>query len=147
MPPPPFFLDTSYLIALASKNDEHHALAVDFRESLPRDARFLTTELVMVELLNFFASRHAKLRAGAAHTYDVARSHSNWKLVRTAEADVDVAVDQYRTARTNRRNSPGLVDVHSMAVMRREGATVALTTDFAFAAAGFETPLISKSGR
>jgi hypothetical protein len=106
----------------------------------------VTTDLVIAELLNFFALRGAVLRQLASDLYlqEIAVAET-WTLARLTPEAFDAAAAQYPTARTSRQNAPGLVDLHSMNVVREAGITVAWTFDPAFAHAGFETPLIPKS--
>ena len=60
------FADASYWIALLHEQDAHHDLALLLREEL-RGRLVITTEMVLVEVLNFFAGFGAVKRRAAVN--------------------------------------------------------------------------------
>lgn len=58
------FVDTLYFVALFNPRDQWHDRALAAGTSLAR-AKLLTTEDVLVELLNFFSEHGEKARRGA----------------------------------------------------------------------------------
>lgn len=61
------FADTGYFVALLSSNDAHHSDAVTYADVVASDRTMtlVTTDAVLVELLNFFASRGEEYRSRA----------------------------------------------------------------------------------
>lgn len=59
------FVDTLYLIALFNPRDQWHPRAVE-ASKLVAETQLITTEDVLVELLNFFSEHGEKARRGAA---------------------------------------------------------------------------------
>lgn len=139
------FVDTSFIIALIHEGDAHHMKANAAIEGIAEGERLVTTDLVIAELFNFFAEKSMALRQRAAAMFHVRiRPNPAWKLVRLKPEAFDAAAEAYGTARTSRKSAPGLVDLHSMGVMRGEGVKVVWTFDPAFRAAGFDTPLLPR---
>ncbi|HJU09546.1 MAG TPA: hypothetical protein VJ728_01650 [Candidatus Binataceae bacterium] len=59
------FVDTGYYVAVLNPQDDLHDRAISVSRSL-HDCIFVTTEMVLTELLNFFAERGAAARQLAA---------------------------------------------------------------------------------
>lgn len=63
------FADTAYWIALVNPHDHLYGKLRSFREASP-DLRIVTTQLVLIELLNYFAERGNRLRESASTLVD-----------------------------------------------------------------------------
>jgi predicted nucleic acid-binding protein len=61
------FADTGYFVALISATDQHHHDAVEYAELVKSDRAMMlvTTDAVLVELLNYFARRGEPYRTAA----------------------------------------------------------------------------------
>ncbi|MBN2447820.1 MAG: type II toxin-antitoxin system VapC family toxin [Phycisphaerae bacterium] len=128
------FLDTSYLIALAMRQDALHAQAIAWSRYLP--GPFLTTEFVLCEFLNALSVPANRMLAHAV----LAGVRENDKIA-TVPASTDlfksgVAVHAKRTDQ-----SWSLTDCISFAVMEQAEVTEALTHDHHFEQAGFKALL------
>ena len=70
------FVDTAYYIAMLNPQDDLHVRAVAVSRSVD-DCGFVTTEMVLTELLNFFAERDPTPRRLAADFVQRIRLESN----------------------------------------------------------------------
>lgn len=61
-----FFLDTSYHVAMIDRRDQLHAATLALARQLERtrDATFVTTDDVLVELLTFMSKQSPSVRTG-----------------------------------------------------------------------------------
>ncbi|MDX6446671.1 MAG: uncharacterized protein QOH71_3745 [Blastocatellia bacterium] len=129
----PVFADTVYWVALIHPNDEWRSPALA-AATLLHDALLITTDSILVEVLNFFAEhgKEARLRAVAVveelltnvHTEVVAQTHENFLA----------GLDLYK-ARADKGYS--LPDCISMTAMRERQITEVLTHDHHFTQEGF----------
>ena len=127
------FADACFWIAFLNPRDALHDMAqLLYQEYSGR--QILTSELVLVETLNFMASYGAQGRSSAVH------------LVRGFERNTNVKVEPLRTehfwnavALYNARADQewGLVDCASFQLMRSRNIQDALTNDHHFTQAGF----------
>jgi predicted nucleic acid-binding protein len=125
--------DTVYWVALINPNDEWRGPALT-ATSLLHDALIVTTESILIEVLNFFAEHgdEARLRAASvveelltnAHTEVVAHTHENFLA----------GLVLYKS-RADKGYS--LTDCISMTAMRERNITKVLTHDHHFAQEGF----------
>jgi len=130
------FADTSYFVALFNPNDEWHAQVVMIEKEVGGD-RLVTTEFVIVEILNYFCRSRPDIRAGIVET--------------VRRILVDVEIDTIRcshailsglalyAARPDKSYS--LTDCISMNVMRERRIREVLTHDRNFKQEGF-VPLL-----
>jgi predicted nucleic acid-binding protein len=129
----PVFLDTGYLIALESVNDQHHSAAIaHWRQFLSNPARLVTTSFVLDEVVTFFANRgrHAKaveLGRQVMSSAWIELVHVDESLLRTGF--------EFLERRPDKRFS--LTDCVSFVLMKQRGITDALTFDGHFEQAGF----------
>ncbi len=131
------FLDTSYVIALASAKDEFHAAAVLLaQQTAESGAKIVTTRAVLLEVGNALSGRQH--RATAAALLDALDTDPNIGIIPLTEALYRLAFDLYRD-RTDK--TWGLVDCVSFVVMAERGLTAALTADQHFQQAGFRVLL------
>jgi predicted nucleic acid-binding protein len=128
-----FFLDTGYVVALESVNDQHHSAAIDhWRRFLKKPTQLFTTSFVMDEAVTYFTSRgrHAK-------AVEVGTRLMNSSTVRLVHVDEELlrAAFTYLERRPDKRFS--LTDCVSFVLMQRLGIQEALTFDVHFEQAGF----------
>ena len=129
----PVFADTFYWVALTNVKDAAHEQAKTFSRSSSLSS-IVTTELVLIEYLNFFAAWGSEFRLMALANTRGLRSSSTAHVVPcTAEAFQDgLALYAERPDK-----GYSLTDCISMQTMRREGLTEALTNDRHFEQEGF----------
>lgn len=126
------FLDSAFIIALASKTDSFHEKALQISETL--DGKILvTTRAIMLEVGNALSKRSFR-KAGVA-------------LLNSLEMDDNVAIislsDELFTKGVELYSKRidkewGLIDCISFVVMQERGILQALTTDIHFQQAGFQ---------
>jgi len=131
------FLDTSYAIALCSKNDRLHERAVKIGEQIEASgARMITTRAVLLEIGNALSKRHHR--------------HAAILLLRSLEQDDRVHIVALSEELFGRgtelfaeRLDKGwsLTDCISFVVMREHGLGEVLTFDVHFEQAGFRALL------
>lgn len=127
------FVDTLYWIAITNPKDQWHQKAVEIRENYPV-IRLVTTEAVLIELLNYFSSYGSRMRQVAVN------------IVRAILSSADIEVIPHTNelflsslALYEQRLDKGysMVDCISMTVMRERGLTEVLTHDKHFTQEGF----------
>ena len=129
----PIFADTCYWIALLLERDALHRVALRLSNELAH-RRIITSELVLVEVLNFMGR------------YGEAKRRAAVSLIRGFENNANVRVKPMRTeqfwdavALYNARPDQewGLVDCASFQLMAALNIREALTNDHHFTQAGF----------
>lgn len=132
------FADTHYWIAAADSRDpwyeQARRVALDFPGAI-----IVTTDEVLVEVLNAFAGRGAHLRKAVVDLVFRLRRDPDVQVVEQSRASFDAGLIMY-DARHDKGYS--LVDCISMITMRRMVITRVLTNDRHFAQEGF-TVLLS----
>ena len=129
----PVFADASYWIAILNERDELHGIAARLQSELRR-RRKITTEMVLVEVLNFFSEFGAMRRQFAVDlVWDLAVDDTV-DVIEQTTLQFWNAVEFYN-ARPDQEW--GLVDCSSFQIMARLGIREALTNDHHFAQAGF----------
>jgi uncharacterized protein len=128
-----YFADTFYWVAIAQSTDAWHSLALAWQKANP-GARFVTTEEILTEVLNWFSGFGP---AGRSHAVNVVRTiigdQSTQVIPQTTAGFID-ALTLYG-ARLDKGYS--LTDCRSMNAMRSLGITDILTNDRHFAQEGF----------
>ena len=130
------FADTAYWIALVNPHDQLHGLAK--KQSSVLGAPIVTSELVLVELLNYFADCGPILRSRTSSAVASILSSEDVLVVRQASRDFEHAFQLYKS-RTDKRWS--LTDCHSFQLMHHYSLDTALTADRHFEQAGFKALL------
>jgi len=131
----PVFLDTSYFIALLSKNDMRHKDATEAAQTFI--GPYLTTDLVLVELANSLS--FPPYRKTVIAVIDKIRTDNKMTIIPFAAEGMTKALALYK-AREDK--SWGMIDCFSFVVMEEHRVRRALTFDEHFRQAGFEVPLL-----
>lgn len=130
------FADTSYWIALLNPRDELHEKALSLSQH--SFDQVITSEMVLVELLNAFSERGPHLRRAAAQVVDQLRRSGSVLIVRQGPEQFHDALEHYAEM-TDKTWS--LTDCASFLTMRMLSIEAALTYDKHFIQAGFEALL------
>ena len=131
------FVDTLYFVALFNPKDQWHGRAID-ASKLVAETKLLTTEDVLVELLNFFSEYGEKARRGAVAQAEGILSAANIEVTPQSHDAFMAGLTLYR-ARPDKGYS--LTDCISMHTMRERGVTEILTHDDHFRQEGFKVLL------
>lgn len=127
------FLDTGYLIALESADDQYHSAAAEHWSAFrARGARLVTTSYVFDEVVTYFNSRgfHAK-------ALEIGGRLIGSPSVRLIHVDQDLFEAGWEYLRKRSDKQYSLTDCISFVVMEREGLREALAFDEHFRQAGF----------
>jgi uncharacterized protein len=127
------FVDTSHFVAVFNPSDQWHASALEVEAQLQQVKR-VTTELVLVEVLNYFAAYHQDVKK------NIARAMRRWLESTSVETvlhthDTFLNGLAFYEARLDKGYS--LTDCVSMNVCHGRGITEVLTNDQHFAQEGF----------
>ena len=131
------FADTGYWIARTNPDDQLHARVVDVTRQL-NEVRVVTSEMVLVEFLNFMGSQGEHKRKLATDALRAIVDNPDIDVVPQTSQQFGAAVDLYEH-RPDQRWS--VTDCSSFLVMREMGITEALAHDRDFAQAGFSVLL------
>jgi predicted nucleic acid-binding protein len=131
------FADSFYWIALIDVRDEWNSRVRAASRAL-RAAELVTTEAVLVEVLNAFAARHALLRQAAAVQVQRILVNPQTEVVSETHDDFMAGLTLYLD-RPDKQYS--LTDCISMQIMRARAIREVLTHDHHFAQEGF-VPLL-----
>lgn len=131
------FLDSAFVVALASEADELHDLAVAIAERIEADkTRMVTTRAVLLEIGNGLSKQ--RFRGFAVKMLDSIASDPSVEILPISLELYDKALELFR-CRPDK--DWGLVDCTSIVVMRDRGMHEALTADSHFVQAGFRALL------
>lgn len=129
------FADTGYWVALLDPHDELHRKAEEVTSQLVLVSfRIVTTEMVLVEFLNFVSGRGESYRNNAARIVKSLRSNPAVEVVPQTSAQFEDAVGRY-ASRPDQRWS--LTDCASFLLMEELHIPEALAHDRDFQQAGF----------
>ena len=131
------FADANCFIALLNPKEGLHAKAKFVSAGLGQ-FRLATSEMVLTEVLAFYADKGAALREAAAQTVSRLYGDPNAMVVPQTSLQFREALGYYR-ARQDKEWS--LVDCASFLIMRSEEITEALSHDQHFEQAGFKALL------
>ena len=132
------FADAGYWIALLNPRDALHEKARQSSARLER-TRVITSEVVLAEVLNAFASKGDLLRRTACVLVDKIRSNPNAEIVPMTSNAFRQALERYRSRADK---TWGLTDCASFLIMEEKGITEALSADRDFQQAGFKALLL-----
>ena len=134
------FLDTSYVIALASPRDAHHQKAVKLAQQIEKnETRLVTTRGVFFEIGNALA--RARYRDAAI---ELLGSMAEDAKIEIAPASEDLCLLAFDLFRSRPDKEWGLTDCLSFILMNERGLTAALTADIHFQQAGFHALLLDR---
>src|ERR1017187_5510805 len=120
------FADTSYWIALQWQKDFLAPIARGLAESMHPSTRIITSDLVLVEFLNYACSLGLMMRIEAALAWDDLKSNPSVLVIPTSPELLQSAVTLYR------KNSDKywyLTDCASFLIMKERKISEALTSD------------------
>lgn len=127
------FVDTLYFVALFNPRDQWHERAIA-TSHLVAETQLITTEDVLVELLNFFSEYGEKARRGAVTQAEGILTGANIEVVPQSHDAFMAGLTLYK-ARPDKGYS--LTDCISMHAMRERGINQILTHDNHFRQEGF----------
>lgn len=127
------FADACYWIAKLNERDSLHEIAALLSDTLG-SRRIVTTELVLGEVLNFFAELGPTNRRGAVALVRELQDDPDVDVVKLSDIRFGEAVDFYNSRPDQEW---GLVDCASFQLMETRNIQEALTNDHHFTQAGF----------
>lgn len=127
------FVDTAYWVARANRRDQWYQTARELASQLA-GVPLLTTELVLVEYLNYFSAFGVEMRDNVAATAQDILEDPNIQIIWQTQELFGSGLALYKT-RLDKGYS--LTDCVSMVVMHQEKIQEALTHDHHFAQEGF----------
>ena len=133
----PVFADADYLIAQLNPQEELHARSKAASAKL-RNVRIVTTEMVLTEVLAFYADKGSHLRKTTAALIDSLRENPDVTVVPQSSGQFQEALSLYRQ-RPDKQWS--LTDCASFQVMQKQKIAEALTQAVHFQQAGFKALL------
>jgi uncharacterized protein len=132
------FLDTSFVIALATKDDPHHQRAKALDNELLADGALLTFHWgVLIEIADGFA-RIGRRQSGL-HLLAKFTSETGYEIVPISDSLLQDGLNLYGSRPDKEW---GLTDCISFVTMTKLGITDALTADLHFRQAGFNALLL-----
>ncbi len=135
------FADSGYWVAVQNPDDQFHEEAIMVTERLG-PCRIVTTEMVLVEFLNFMCRTGAHRRGLASDTVKRIQNDDSVEVVPQTSTQFVASVQRY-TFRLDQRWS--LTDCASFLLMEERGITEALAYDQDFEQAGFVALLRDES--
>jgi uncharacterized protein len=134
----PIFIDTAYVHALISPNDQWHKKAVEWQLKIEAKKNLLlTTEFVLTEIADDLAA--IKFRQPAAQVIRILQTNA---FVEIIPASSELFAKALKLYEQRQDKSWGLTDCTSFVVMKENKLTDALTTDEHFRQAGFKVLLL-----
>lgn len=127
------FIDTGFLIALETRDDQHHKAAQDsWRSMLALSPSFFTTEYIVNEVATFFNSRNRHKKA-----VEIGNCLLNSPSVHFIHVDRPLFLKGWDYFGSHEDKSYSLTDCISFVVMETFEVKCALTFDRHFEQAGF----------
>lgn len=134
------FLDTSYVIALASSRDAHHKKAVELAEQIERDSTHLvTTRGVFLEIGDALARRQYRTAA-----IDLLASITEDPTIEVVPATEELCARALELYQSRPDKEWGLTDCLSFVLMDDRELNSALTADAHFQQAGLCALLLER---
>jgi len=134
----PFFIDTAYVHALISPNDQWHKKAVEWRLKIESEkSALITTEFILAEIADGLAA--INYRRAASQAIRILQTNAFVKIIPASSEFFTKALNLYEQRQDK---SWGLTDCASFVVMTENDLTNALTTDEHFRQAGFKALLL-----
>jgi predicted nucleic acid-binding protein len=132
----PVFADTGYWVAIINRHDSLHEKAIAVSKQLGRP--IVTSEMVLVEVLNTFSGYGPQLRGLAVKVVNEITSDATIQVVPQTRQLFQDALKLYE-ARPDKGWS--LTDCASFVIMQRQKINEALTNDHHYAQMGFQALL------
>jgi len=127
------FLDTAFVLALASPSDQYHEKAKELSRQIKKEGiALLTTRAILIEIGDAMAGQRRR-KAGTVMLESL-ENDDNLEIFPSNEELYSKAFDLF-ASRSDQEW--GMTDCISFVVMRDEKITEALTTDSHFQQAGF----------
>jgi len=134
----PIFIDTAYVHALISPNDQWHEKAVEWRLKIESEKTpLVTTEFVLAEIADGLAA--INFRQAASQAVRILQTNAFVKIIPASSELFTKALKLYEQRPDK---SWGLTDCASFVAMAENNLTDALTTDEHFRQAGFKALLL-----
>ena len=127
------FVDASYWIAVINPRDQWHNAAMKARENLG-DVMLVTTEEVLIELLNAFSDSGEEFRKRSAAAVRAISRDPNVKVIPQTRNSFEKGLSLYEN-RLDKKYS--MQDCVSFVAMDEESITDVLTSDHHFEQEGF----------
>ena len=131
------FVDTSDFVAILNKHDALHGKALSV-ESKIRDVRKVTTEFVLIEVLNYFSEYRFDIKEYVANSVRRLIDENKIEIVLCSSMRF---MDGFTLYSSRLDKGYSLTDCISMNVMREFGITDILTNDDHFVQEGFSVLL------
>ena len=128
------FADTLYFVALINPRHQWHQHAID-AETIIKTSALVTTESVLIEVLNFMSNHGAPLRKAVAR---FVRDLLADPTIETVSHTRDSLLDGLTLYESRIDKGYSLTDCISMTVARERGITQVLTHDHHFKQEGFQ---------
>jgi predicted nucleic acid-binding protein len=128
------FADTGYLIAIQKESDFLHRRAIELSNELFGYEKIVTSDLVVIETLNYFSGYGALARESA---FTLLSQFSMDPGIEIVCFNADLFIGAGRLYRTAFDRSWSFTDCSSFVIMRERGMRDALTYDHHFQQAGF----------
>lgn len=130
-----FFLDTSYVIALETSDDQNHKAASKHWQSLSKSSlQFLSTSYVFDEVVTFFNSRNQHTKA-----VEVGNRLLRSPTVQFVHVDEALFFEAWNFFINREDKTYSLTDCISFLVLKKLKCRTALTFDRHFVQEGFQT--------
>ena len=127
------FLDTSYLIAVESADDQHHKTAsAHWRGLLKSSPRLVTSSYVLVEVVTLLNNRRSHSKA-----VELGNNLLSSRLFNVVHVNEELFYEAWRYFQKYKDKRYSLTDCVSFVLMDRLEIEEALTYDKHFAQAGF----------
>ena len=137
---PRWFVDTSYVVALANVGDEWHEPANRYAGEIERgDVELVTTEAVLLEVAGALAKVQYR-----SHAVVIVEELRKGAVVSPFSAPL--LAESWEMYKTHLDKDWSWVDTISFTAMRREGISEALTGDHHFEQASFRALLRPEAG-
>jgi len=131
------YADTSYWVALLIPKDDHSVRAVEISKRLGL-FKVITSEIVLVEFLNYITGKANFLRMAAAESVEALRKRANVEIIPLTRDLFQNALALYKQRQDK---DYSFTDCASFSIMKDRKISDALTTDKHFAQEGFKALL------
>ena len=128
-------MDTSYLLALISKNDQYHTITkAHWQQLLIEDCLFIITSYIFDETVTYLNSRYQ--HQSAIEIGEILLNHKNITFIHVDKKLFNQGWNDFKKYSDKQFS---LTDCISFIVMRQHRVITALTFDKHFVQAGFKT--------